>query len=436
MRWMYASANLAANLRFGERPAHEVVRRFFLPLWNSYGFFRPTRSSTAGRSDQLAGVEGARTLLDRWILSRLDAVVGEVREELDEYDAMDATRAIEGFVDDLSNWYVVAQLPSLLEGRARRRQASGVRDPPRGAHDLTQLLAPFVPHVADAMWDNLVGLNATEAPDSVHLTDFPSRVPGRGDAGVDAAVDVARRVVVFGRARPHRPSDASAPRAARVKLVGSANAFSSDPAVDAELRREITNELNVRDIELIPDESEMVERTLYPLLPVIGPRHGPAVGRVMAGARSGGLAARRRRHGGGRRRDPPAGRVPAHVRARPGHEVAEDGELLVALDTTWTTTSPREGVARDAAHRLQAMRKQAGYEISDRVRVAIAGDLGGDVGPAGRPSRVAGRRAAGRLGRDLAERRRRSRRRDRDAGGRWHLAAPLGGPGLTPDRFG
>ena len=106
MRWMYASANPAANLRFGYGPAHEVVRRFFLPLWNSYGFLATYAKLDGWTPDQLAGVEGARTLLDRWILSRLDAVVGEVREELDEYDAMDATRAIEGFVDDLSNWYV------------------------------------------------------------------------------------------------------------------------------------------------------------------------------------------------------------------------------------------------------------------------------------------------------------------------------------------
>ena len=117
----------------------------------------------------------------------------------------------------------------------------------------------------------------------------------------------------------------------------------------------------------------MVERTLYPLLPVIGPRHGPAVGRVMAGARSGDwrLADDGTVEVGGVTLQPDEFQLTA--RARPGHEVAEDGELLVALDTTLDDDLAAEGVAREV-HRLQAMRKQAGYEISDRVRVAIAGD--------------------------------------------------------------
>ena len=369
MRWMYASANPAVNLRFGYGPGHEVVRRFFLPLWNTYGFFvtyARLDGWTPGQAD------GERSLLDRWILSRLDALVADCRTSLDGYDAMRASREIERFVEDLSNWYV---------RRNRRRFWKGELDADKRAayatlHEvlttLARLLAPFVPHLADAMWDNL----GVQAPDSVHLADYPAPIAGRREPAVDEAVDLARRTVALGRsARSASSVRTRQPlRVARVKLPAERTMFADDPAVDAELRREIGEELNVRGIELIPDESEMVERTLYPLLPVIGPRHGAAVGAIMAGTRSGDwrLADDGSVAVGGVTLQPDEFQLTA--RARPGHEVAEDGDLLVALDTGVDAELAAEGLAREVAHRLQAMRKAAGYEISDRVRVAIAGD--------------------------------------------------------------
>ena len=376
MRWMYAAANPAANLRFGYGPGHEVVRRFFLPLWNTYGFLVTYARIDGWTPDQADGVDGARTLLDRWILSRLASLVADVRAALDEYDAMRATREIEGFVDDLSNWYV---------RRNRRRFWKGELDADKRAayatlHEvlttLSALLAPFTPHLADAMWANLVAEVDPARPDSVHLSDAPAPMPERVDASIEAAVSLARRTVTLGRAarsaaeiRTRQPL-----HAVRVKLPQAARgAFSPDADVASELAAEVTEELNVRAVELIPDESEMVERSLYPLLPVVGPRHGKAVGAIMAGARSGewtlegdgtvsvgGVTLR-------------ADEFELTARARPGHAVAEDGDLLVALDTTIDDDLAAEGMAREVAHRLQALRRTAGYEISDRVRVAIAG---------------------------------------------------------------
>ena len=377
MRWMYAAANPAANLRFGYGPGHEVVRRFFLPLWNTYGFFVTYARLDGWTPEKTDDVEQARTLLDRWMLARLDTLVSEVRTALDGYDAMRATRAIESFVDDLSNWYV---------RRNRRRFWKGELDADkRAAHatlyevltTLCRLMAPITPHLADAMWENLVVSVDAAAPESVHLADAPEAVPGRADASVEAAVDLARRTVALGRAaraasgvRTRQPL-----RVVRVKLpAASGGVFSTDPSVAEEMTREVLDELNVRGLELIPDESEMVERTLYPLLPVIGPRHGKAVGSIMAGARSG--AWELRDDGtvavAGLTLQPDEFELTA--RARPGHEVAEEGDLLVALDTAVDDELAAEGLAREVAHRLQAMRRTAGYEISDRVEIAVGGD--------------------------------------------------------------
>jgi isoleucyl-tRNA synthetase len=151
-------------------------------------------------------------------------------------------------------------------------------------------------------------------------------------------------------------------------------ALSADPAVDRALTAEVLDELNVKALEVLTDESGMVERTLYPLLPVIGPRHGKAVGAVMSGARSGDwqLLDDGQVTVGGVTLAPDEFQLTA--RARPGHEVAEEGDLLVALDTQLTSELEAEGLAREVAHRLQTMRKAAGYEISDRVEVSIGGD--------------------------------------------------------------
>ena len=376
MRWMYAAANPGVNLNFGYGPGHEVVRRFFLPLWNSYGFL-VTYARLDGWVPSEADAAAGRTLLDRWILSRLDAVVAESRAALDAYDAARAARGIEGFVEDLSNWYV---------RRNRRRFWKGELDDDKRAayatlHEVlatvARLLAPFVPHLADAMWGNLVASVDPAAPDSVHLADYPARVAGRALPEVNAAVSLARRVVALGRtARAATSLKTRQPLATvRVKLpAASGGVLSSDPATADALQAEILDELNAKSLELLTDASELVDRTLYPLLPVIGPRHGGAVGVIMAGARSGDW--RELPDGGaevgGVVLTPDEFQLTA--RARPGHEVAEEGDLLVALDTQLTPELEDEGLAREVAHRLQGLRKAAGLEVSDRVVASISGD--------------------------------------------------------------
>ncbi|MDQ2935341.1 MAG: class I tRNA ligase family protein, partial [Chloroflexota bacterium] len=373
MRWMYAAANPAVNLNFGYAPAHEVVRRFFLPLWNTYSFL-VTYALLDGWSPS-ATSDVAPTLLDRWILSRLDTLVGEVRAALDAYDAAAACRAKEAFVDDLSNWYV---------RRNRRRFWKGELDADKAAayatlHEvlvtLTRLLAPIVPHVADALWQNLVASVDESASNSVHLVDFPSAL-GRADPTVDRQIALARRIVALGRtARAASGLKVRQPVAAvRVKLPAGASALSDDPEVDSALTAEILDELNAKRLELISDESAMVERTLYPLLPVIGPRRGRSVGGVMAGARAGDwrLLDDGRAEVGGITLERDEFELTA--RPRPGHEVATDGDLLVALDTQLDETLVAEGLAREVAHRLQNLRKAAGYRISDRIVASVDGD--------------------------------------------------------------
>jgi isoleucyl-tRNA synthetase len=376
MRWMFCAANPAVNLNFGYGPGHEVVRRFFLPLWNTYAFF--VAYARLDRWLPGRGGDGSgRSLLDRWILSRLDAVTADVRGALDGYDALRATRSIEAFVEDLSTWYVRRNRRRFWKGELDDDKAAAYETLYEVLATLARLLAPFVPHVADAIWENLVAAVDDSAPDSVHLADFPNPGRERRDEALEAAVDRARRVVALG----HAARSASGIRVRQPLPVlglrrGGGGGMSEDPTVDRELTVQVLDELNVKRLELIPDESALIERTLRPLLPVIGPRRGSAVASIMAAARAGDW------------RQLDDGRVEAagHVlepdefeliaRARAGHELAEEGELLIALDTTLTPDLEAEGAAREVGHRLQSLRKSAGYEISDRISAAVGGDPG------------------------------------------------------------
>jgi isoleucyl-tRNA synthetase len=377
MRWMFSATNPATNMNFGYHLAHEEVRRFFLPLWNTYGFF-VTYARLDGWTPSGTDAEAAAsTLLDRWILSRLDGLVAEVRDALDGYDAAGATRAIEAFVDQLSNWYVRRNRRRFWKGELDDDKRAAFATLHRVLVDLARLLAPFVPHFADALWQNLVVAVDAAAPDSVHLAEFPLPRPGGRDEPVEASVELARRVVALGRtARAASGLRTRQPLAAvRVKLPAAAlGRLSEDAGIDADLAEQVLEELNVKALAVLDDDSEMVERALFPLLPVIGPRRGSEVGAIMAGARSGNW------------RPLDDGRVEVAgitlapdefqltARARPGHEVAEEGDVLVALETALTPELEAEGVAREVGHRLQNLRKAAGYEISDRIRAAVGGD--------------------------------------------------------------
>ena len=374
MRWLFCSTNPATNLNFGYGPAHDVVRRFLLPLWNTYAFFVSYARLDGWTPAQTDGADGARSLLDRWLLSRLDSLVVEVRAAFDGYDAARAARAVEAFVvDDLSGWYVRLNRRRFWKGEldADKRAAFGTLH--RVLVDVTRLLAPMLPHVADTLWENLVAAVDAAAPDSVHLADFPEEQLAARDAELEGAMSLAQRTVALGRAaRAAARIKTRQPLAVvRAKLPSGTRGLAEAPAVADELTTLVLSELNARTLELIPDDSELVERSLYPLLPVIGPRHGADVGRVMAAARSGdwqlgddgtvvagGVALA-------------ADEFQLTARGRAGLEVAEDGDLLVALDTRLTPELEDEGLARELAHRLQNLRKRAGYDLADRIEVAV-----------------------------------------------------------------
>jgi isoleucyl-tRNA synthetase len=371
MRWMFANARPEENILFGWHAA-DAARRELLVLWNVYAFFI-TYARVADWNPDLGaptGDESARTPLDRWILSRTAGLAAEAEARLSDYDTLGAARAVTRFVDDLSTWYL---------RRSRRRFSR--RDDGQGASSAfatlhqalvatARVLAPTLPFLSESMYQNLVVSNDPAAPDSVHLTRWPTtELAGYRDERLEAAMTTARRAVELARTLRGQAGLKVRQPLARMWLALPGGEL---PERDALLEL-IGEEVNVKSVELIGDESELVERRVKPLLPKIGRKLGSAVPAVLAAARDGAFEI----HADGSVSLAGLTLAPDEVEIlatpRPGTAVAHDEGLVVVIDTALTPELRTEADVRELARAIQDLRKDAGLALTDRIEVWIDG---------------------------------------------------------------
>jgi isoleucyl-tRNA synthetase len=380
MRWLFCVHNPTANLNFGYGLGDEVRRRFLLPLWNSYSFFVTYANLDGYVPGEVAADPASRTLLDRWVLSRLNTLVEGVRADLDRYEFAGACRHVERFVvDELSNWYI--------RRNRRRFWKSGADADKRAAYDtlytclvtLARLCAPFMPFVTDAMYRNLVRSHDESAPESVHLTAYPECDPALVDAELERSVGAVIRTVELGRAARNAANLKVRQPLARVLVKAPTPELAH--AVQ-ELQDQVLEELNVKALEVVEDAGDLVEYTVRPKLPVLGPRYGkrlPAIRAALAqaDAREVATAARASRvvrlTVGGEELMLAPDVLLIEERERPGLASASEGGYVVALDAEITPELYYEGLVRDFVRQVQNLRKQAGFSIEDRIAVAYQG---------------------------------------------------------------
>jgi isoleucyl-tRNA synthetase len=382
MRWLYCQHNPALNLNFGFGLGDEIRRRFILPLWNSYAFFvnyAALDGWTPATSYEVPLAE--RTMLDRWILSRLQGVIAEVRARLDDYDAAAATRALETFVvEELSNWYIRRNRRRFWKTEADRDKAAAYETLYEVLVTLSKLLAPFIPFLADEMYENLVGGVREDAPRSVHLTDFPMPDPAKVDAALDG--DMAALLAVVGLGRAARTKAGAKVR----QPLPAVLVWARDPAVlDAveRMQDQLLDELNVKALRRIDQPETYASYVVRPNLAVLGPKYGRRLGALrsaLAEAEAGEVARTVRAGGtvtlraGDEDFELTADELLVDVTERAGFNVAEDRDLLVALDATLTPELVAEGLARDFVRGVQDARKNAGLRIEDTIRLVYRAD--------------------------------------------------------------
>ena len=311
LRWyLFTAASPGNARRFSEQLVSEVTRQFMLILWNVYSFF-VTYANIDAYNPAADTSKPEPSELDRWILSELNLLIKGVTANLDGYNITDAGRAIERFVDFLSNWYV---------RRSRRRFWKSESDTDKLAAyqtlytclvTLSKLLAPFMPFLAEELHQNLVRIPYPDAPESVHLADFPKADESLIDENLSADIRLAMKVSSLGRAtRAQMAIKVRQPLSAAVIRVRS----ESEKSGLKRSEEQILEELNVKTLVFLDEIEQSVAAQQYMLSPF-----------------------------------------------------SEEGELGVAVDTNISPELAKEGLTREIVHRLQTMRKTAGFEIADYI---------------------------------------------------------------------
>jgi len=369
-RWYFFTSKYPWDgYRFSMEALGEAVRQFMLQLWNTYGFYVLYANANEISAQALGLHEVELTDLDRWALSRLDATIATVRANLDALDATAAGRAIAEYVDELSNWYV---------RRSRRRFWDG--DPAASAtlhHALTtvaKLLAPFTPFIADEIYENLDGSEA-----SVHLCDFPnSNPPALRDVELEESMAVARETVRLGlSARSQAKLKLRQPLHAAVVVAAGAEREAIERLADV-----VRDELNVRELRFVSEADELGEVEIKPNYRTLGPRFGkqmPMVAAAVAGLDPARAAATVRAGDkvkidvGGNEHALGADDLLVSMKPLAGYQVEREGSHAVALELEIDESLRAEGWAREIVHAIQAARRDADFDISDRIALTLDG---------------------------------------------------------------
>jgi isoleucyl-tRNA synthetase len=305
--------------------------------------------------------------MDRWLLSQLNTLVQTVRDALDDYDAMLASRAVEDFFDGLSNWYIRLS-------RQRFWAPGGTADPAAMAtlHDalvtVTKLLAPFLPFLAEEIYQNLVRGVEPTAPVSVHHTAYPQVNAGLRDPELERVMDLTRLVASLGNAARKGASLRGQQPLAAVRVSGGST-FSELPEWASGLLRD---ELNVKRVEYVQELSGAVNQRAEGNPKLLGPKYGREYARIRAGLQAGRFSVL----DDGRVKVEEFVLAPEEVtlsfEPAPGFAAAADRGVLVVLDTSLSPELVTEGRARAAVRMIQDARKQAGFDVSDRISVRYA----------------------------------------------------------------
>ena len=379
VRWyFYTSSAPWIPSRFYPEAVSEAQRRYMGPLWNSYAFF-VLYAGIDGYDPSKYELKNCKlTLMDRWILSKLNTLVRTVDEGLAQYDITDSARALQDFADVLSNWYV-------RRGR-ERYWGKGMTEDKAAAYTtlytvlttLAKLTAPFTPFLAEQIYQNLVPNFFADAPKSVHLCSFPVCDGAAIDPDLEKGMDSVLDIVVLGRAA--RNAGALKNRQPLAEMVV---ASSRDLDLSDELRGVILDELNIKKMTLTDSADRLVTYKLKPQLKTLGPKYGKLLGGIRAfldGCNGAEVVAAVK--GGGTYKTEINGAevefaeedLLISTESAEGYVSASDKGLTVAVDTRLTPALIDEGIEREIVSKVQNERKARGFEVTDHIRAYFAAE--------------------------------------------------------------
>ena len=369
VRWfMAAGGSPWAARRVGHGTIQEVVRKTLLTYWNTVAFQALYARTSNWAPSEADPAPADRPLLDRWLLSELHALVDQTTQAMEAYDTQRTGKLLSAFVDDLSNWYV---------RRSRRRFWQGDKAALRTLHDVvetvTRLMAPLTPFITERVWQDMVVPVTPDAPESVHLADWPKADLPSIDPTLSRQMTLVRRLVELGRAT--RAESGVKTRQPLSRALIAATGFE---ALSDELRGQITEELNVSSLATLSEVGgSLVDTTAKANFRALGKRFGKgvqAVARAVADADAAALSAALRDGTAsvtveGETVSLAPDEVIITETPREGWSVASDSGATVALDLEITPELRRAGLARDVIRLIQEARKNSGLDVADRIAV-------------------------------------------------------------------
>ncbi|WP_426058330.1 isoleucine--tRNA ligase [Hymenobacter sp. B1770] len=387
-RWyLIANAPPWDNLKFDPAGVTEVQRRFFGTLFNTYSFYALYANLDDFQTREFDRISQSElSELDRWILSKLQSLIVEVRGHLDGYDPTKAARAIQDFVtDQLSNWYVRLSRRRFWKGELTQDKRAAYETLQECLVVVAQLMSPIAPFFGEWLYKNMtdgmrteaVAKNTPLAPESVHLTLLVEADTARIDTKLEERMELAQRISSLAHSLRKKSVLKVRQPLQRILVPVLNDSTKEQVGLVEDL---ICAEINVKHIEFLDDESGVLVKSVKPNFKRLGQQYGPRLKAV--GARIQQMTAaeisKLEKEGSlavevdGQ----PITLAPDDVEIRtddlPGWLVATDGPLTVALDVTLTDELRQEGLARELVNRLQNLRKDSGLEVQDKIRVTLA----------------------------------------------------------------
>ena len=369
-RWYYLSSQQPwAGYRFSAETVGESLRQFLLTLWNTYSFFVLYANAEQLSAADAQPLTAATDDLDRWALSRLQGVTATVIDRMDDFDCTTAGRAIADYVDELSNWYVRLSRRRFWDGDLGAFQTLR-----HCLVEVAKLLAPFTPFVADEIHANLTGGGG-----SVHLVDYPEPDAALADGELEAGVEAAMRAIELGRAARAKAKVKNRQPLPRAVIV----ATDTERGEIERLAGLVRAELNVKQLEFVSEQGELVRHSVKPNYRSLGPRFGSSMPQVVAAVEAldpdhAAEAIRGERRLGvnvdGAEHPLEPEDLALVMQPLDGYEVEAESGRAVALALDLDDELVREGLAREVVHAIQAARKQAGLDVSDRISLTLGGD--------------------------------------------------------------
>ena len=377
IRWyFYTSSAPWLPKRFSGKAVQEGQRKFMGTLWNTYAFFVLYANIDNFDASKYTLEYDKLPVMDKWLLSKLNSTVAEVDSNLDQYRIPEAAKALQDFVDEMSNWYV---------RRSRERfWAKGMEQDKINAYmtlytalvNICKAAAPMIPFMTEDIYQNLVRSNDASAPESIHLCDFPVVNKDHIDKKLEEDMEDVLDAVVMGRACRNEAAIKNRQPISRMYIK-------SDFTLSEFYQEIIEDELNVKEVVFTDDVRDFTSYTFKPQLRTVGPKYGKQLGGIQKhlAALDGNAAMDELNADGALKFDVDGVAVELtkddlliDMAQKEGYVSQEDNRMTVVLDTNLTPELVEEGFVYEIISKIQTMRKESGFEVTDHIRVSINGN--------------------------------------------------------------